>query len=331
MTPIVENAVLGTDLDGQFNDLLNVNALIPVPINLVTSDDIRLTNARTPSAGSVTNASVAAAAAIDQSKLALNGQIPPAWLGATATTAAQGSLAEYLSRKGQPNGYCELDSGGKVPTARLPGTAGTGTVTSVGLSMPAQFTVTGSPVTAAGTLSAAWAAVSDLSWFGNKAGASGPPQFYTTPLPSTLIPSLDAAKVISGVLAAARLPAAVGLGLSHAAGAVPDPGDGTGGALATDYLARDMSFKPAPTIGVAYQPTIPNPTFTPSLSAVNPVPVHVANTVVGATIFYSLTSGTTGFLELPSVGYVAVTSPGTIWAYAARPGYNNSAVVSQAV
>jgi len=37
------------------------------------------------------------------------------------------------------------------------GGAGTGTVTSVGLSMPSDFTVTGSPVTTSGTLAAAWA------------------------------------------------------------------------------------------------------------------------------------------------------------------------------
>jgi len=37
-----------------------------------------------------------------------------------------------------------------------------------------------------------------------------------------------------------------GLGAGHSTGLVPDPGDGTGGALATDYLARDATWKPIP-------------------------------------------------------------------------------------
>jgi hypothetical protein len=332
MIPIVEDSILGSDLNCQFYDLLNCNALVPVPPGLIESDDPRLTDARAPIPGSVTNASVAAAAGIVQSKLNLNGQIPPAWLGTTATTAATGSLAEYISHKGQANGYCELDGSGKVPAARLPGTVGTGTVTSVGLSMPAQFTVTGSPVTAAGTLSAAWTPAADLSWFGNKSGASAAPQFYTTALPAALIPSLDAAKVISGVFPAARLPVAVGLGVSHAAGAVPDPGDGSGGALATDYLARDMTYKAAPTVTVLYQPTLPNPTFTPSAVPGYPKTVAISCSVTDATIFYSLTAGgASGFQELPPVGYISVPSAMTLYAYAAHPGYSNSSVVSIAI
>jgi hypothetical protein len=177
MTPIIEDAVLSTDLNCDYHDLLNCNALVPAPPGLVGSDDPRLTDARAPLPGSVVDASVAAAAGIVQSKLALNGQIPGSWLGTTSTTAAQGNLAEYLSNKNQPLGYCGLDGSGKVPAAQLPGTVGTGTVTSVALSMPSQFAVTGSPVTTSGTLSAAWAPVVDLYWLGNKDGVAGPPKF----------------------------------------------------------------------------------------------------------------------------------------------------------
>lgn len=325
MTPILENAILGTDLDADNYNIKNVLAFDPVPSGLALSTDPALTDARVPLDGSVTNASVAAGAAIVQSKLNLNGQIPGTWLGSTATTAAQGNLAEYLSNKGQPNGYAALDGGGKVPAAQLPNDVGAGTVTSVGLTMPAEFGVTGSPVTGAGTLAVAWNNVADQSWFGNKSGGSAAPQFYSTALPASLIPTLDTSIVTTGTFAAARLPVAVGLGGSHAPGAVPDPGDGTGGALATDYLARDMTYKAAPTIGPAYQPTVPTPTINTTTNITGPVTVTISETLTTANIFYSTTSGAAGFQEFPSVGYFSLPAGSTIWVYAAAAGFNNSA------
>ena len=328
MTPILEDAVMGTDLDARHFDLLNIGTIDPPPPNLALSTDFRLTDAREPLPGSVTNASVAAGAAISQDKLDLSGDVPPAWIGTSSTTAARGDLAEYKSNKGQPGGYASLDAGGKVPAAQLPGATGTGTVTSVGLTMPAQFSVSGSPVVAAGTLAVAWANVADLSWFGNKSGAPAAPQFYTTPLPDSLIPSLDAAKVTSGIFGAALLPVAVGLGGSHAPGAVPDPGAGGGGALATDYLARDMSYKAAPSLGPTYQPTIPNPTFGASSNITGPVTVSVQSTIADAIFFYSLTSASTDFVEFPEVGYISLAAGAQVWVYAAHAGYNNSGVVT---
>ena len=329
MTPILENGVLGTDLNAAFFDLLNVNALDPPPPNLATSDDIRLSDSRPPIPGSVTDASVNAAAAIAQSKLALTGAIPSAWLGTASGTAARGDQAEYLANKNQPGGYAGLDGSGKIPASVLPGATGTGTVTSVGLTMPATFTVSGSPVTAAGTLGAAWAAVTDQSWFGRNAGSPGAPQFYTTPLPVALIPSLDASIVGSGTFAPARLPVAVGIGISHAPGAVPDPGDGSVG-LGTDYLSRDMSFKPLPAVAPGYQPALPNPTFSVGLGPGYPKSVVIQSTVSGVVFFYSLTSSSTGFIESPD-GSLTVPATGTLYAYVASPGYNNSAVVSTPV
>lgn len=327
MTPIIEDAVLGTDLDARHFDILNLLSIDPPPDNLAESDDPRLTDAREPLPGSVTDASVAADAAIAQAKLSLDGDIPVAWLGTTSTTAAQGDLAEYTANKDQPGGYAGLDGSGKVPAAILPATAGTGTVTSVGLTMPAEFSVTGSPVTGSGTLAAAWAAVADMSWFGNKSGAPAAPQFYTTPLPDSLIPDLDADFVTTGTFDPALLPVAVGLGGSHAAGAVPDPGDGSGGALATDYLARDMTYKAAPTIAVTYQPTIPDPTLNVSSNVTGPITVVPNSTITGATFFYSLVSDSSDFQEFPAVGYVSLPGGDTIWVYAAHSGYNNSNVV----
>lgn len=329
MKPILENALLDSDLDANGYNIKNIGALDPVPSNLALTTDIRLSDARVPLDGSVTDASVAAGAAIAQSKLSLNGQIPPAWLGATATTAAQGNLAEYLTNKGQPNGYAELDGSGKVPALQLPTGIGTGTVTSVGLTMPAaEFSVGGSPVTGNGTLAVTWANQSDQSWFGNKSGAPAAPQFYTTALPVSLIPDLDAAQVTSGTFDAALLPVMVALGVGHAPGAVPDPGDGTGGALATDYLARDATWKAAPSIGPTYQPLVPDPTINHSSEAVGEQKISVTESVTDAAIFYSVTSAATGFAEFPTIGYYSLPGGDTIWVYAAHQGYNNSNVVS---
>jgi hypothetical protein len=57
------------------------------------------------------------------------------------------------------------------------GVAGAGTVTSVGLSLPADFTVSGSPVTAAGTLTAVWASQSANLFLASPDGAPGAPVF----------------------------------------------------------------------------------------------------------------------------------------------------------
>lgn len=328
MIPLLDGAQMVTDLEGGGYNLNNLGGFSPIPPNLVSTSDPRLTDARVPLDGSVTDASVAAGAAIAQSKLNLNGPIPPAWLGNTNTTAAEGDLAEYKANKGQPNGYASLDGGGKIPVGQLPASAGVGTVTSVGLTMPSQFSVSGSPVTAAGTLAVSWAAASDQSWLGNKSGAPAAPQFYNTPLPATLIPSLDASIVTSGVFGAALLPAAVGLGAGHAPGAAPDPGDGTGGALATDYLARDMTYKAFPALGPAYQPTVPTPSLNASANLTGPRTVVFGNTVDGVTYFYSTTSAVAGFQEAPSVGYISLAPLQQMWAYAARPGYNNSAIAT---
>src|SRR5262245_15780133 len=67
--------------------------------------------------------------------------------------------------------------------------SGTGTVTSVGLSAPGEFSVTGSPVSTAGTLALAWQAAPAGAFLGGPAGASGTPAFRA--LAVSDIPSLS--------------------------------------------------------------------------------------------------------------------------------------------
>lgn len=85
------------------------------------------------------------------------------------------------------------------------GGGGGGTVTSVGLSMPAAlFTVTGSPVTGTGTLTAALAnASTNTVLAGPASGGSAAPTMRA--LAAADVPALDAAKITTGTLATARL------------------------------------------------------------------------------------------------------------------------------
>jgi hypothetical protein len=324
MTPLLENAAMVTNLDGRFNDLLNIGAVIPPPPDLVIEGDPRLSDARAPLPGSVTNVSVAATAAIVQSKLDLNGDIPISWLGTTSGDAAQGDLAEYHFNKDQPNGYASLDGTGHLPVSELPLGGGTGTITSIGLTMPGTFGVTGSPVTASGIISVSWNAVPDGSWFGNSTGSSAAPAFNTAPIPLSLVPNLDASQVTSGVFAAARIPLAVGVGAGHAPGAAPDPG-ATGSEL--DYLGRDMTYHPVPSFGPGYQPVVPSPVL-----AINTGPppylVSVISSLEGVSMFYAINHPIPGaFSPVPDDGIIELQLGQRAYCYSAKAGYTNSPLV----
>lgn len=98
-------------------------------------------------------------------------------------------------------------SGTGVPTWVAPSTfVG---VTSVGLSLPAEFTVSNSPVTGTGTLTAVKATqTANTVWSGPTTGANAAPTFRA--LVSDDIPALDAAKITTGTFPAARLGATPG-------------------------------------------------------------------------------------------------------------------------
>jgi hypothetical protein len=81
---------------------------------------------------------------------------------------------------------------------------GSGSVTSVGLSLPSFFTVSGSPVTNSGTLTAVMASQTANTLLAAPDGTAGAPTFRA--LTSTDIPNLDASKITSGTLNSARLP-----------------------------------------------------------------------------------------------------------------------------
>lgn len=80
--------------------------------------------------------------------------------------------------------------------------AGSGTVTSVGLTLPSEFSVSGSPVTTTGTLAGSWATQTTNKVFAAPNGSTGVPTFRA--LVAADIPNLDVSKLTTGTLAVNR-------------------------------------------------------------------------------------------------------------------------------
>ncbi len=109
-------------------------------------------------------------------------------------------------------------------------TIGLGTVTSVGLTLPSEFSVTVSPITSSGNLTATWAVEAPNTVF------AGPSSGVVSVIPtfralvSADIPNLDASKITTGLLSPAR--GGTGLDGSTAANGRILIGNGTGYSLA---------------------------------------------------------------------------------------------------
>lgn len=103
--------------------------------------------------------------------------------GGTAHAAATTSVAGFMSSADKT----------KLDGIAANATANTGTVTSVGLSLPGQFTVSGSPVTTSGTLSASWNSQTANLVLAAPNGSAGAPTFRA--LVAADIPDLTLEKV----------------------------------------------------------------------------------------------------------------------------------------
>jgi hypothetical protein len=120
--------------------------------------------------------------------------ILPILNGGTGASTANGALNNLLPSQSGNNGkFLKTDgTNSSWQTA----------VTSVGLALPAELTVSNSPVTSTGTLTAAWASQTANKVFASPDGASGTPSFRS--LVSADIPNLDASKITTGILPIAR-------------------------------------------------------------------------------------------------------------------------------
>lgn len=332
MTPILENAALGSALDAQNFRILNLSRLLPVPTGLVDIDDAKLSDQRAILDGTVTDESVSVVAAIAQDKLDFNDDMPVAWIGTAANQAAPGDTVERVANKGIAGGYVALDSNGLLPSANVTAGVGAGTVNSVYLAMPSVLEVTGNPITDSGSFTVDWADQADKSWFGVN-GFIGPtptlvPSFITSEIPIEIVPDLDAAKFTTGTFDVDRLPVAVEMGVDHAPGAVPDPGlDGD----ENDYLGRDMEWHPF-VQNVDYQPTVPATLITLNSYFGDDWSVTVRSILSGSTLFYRVNGG--DFIEVVPISPASISITLTlalddfVEAYASKAGYNNSPITA---
>jgi hypothetical protein len=286
----------------------------------------------------------------------LGASIPPTWLGTTATTAAQGNLAEFLSHKGVADGYASLDSSGKLLSSQLPALAGTGTVTSVSVATAngVSGTVTAPTITPAitiilGNIVPKSVEITETNGNGSirlfKQGAGSDPTLLGQPMlwadsigrlnyrnvgglqirlgaglfsgPHTAdFPDKDGVFAYTDDLATTI----VGVGGSHKGGLVPDTGaSGT----ASDYLARDATWKAIPTAaGPTYQPQVPVATISPSTNTTGARNITISDSLSGTAIFYEIGASAGPFL--PYTGTVSLPAGSIIYTYAAKAGYTNS-------
>ncbi|MEP7234600.1 MAG: hypothetical protein ABI778_04820, partial [Ignavibacteriota bacterium] len=105
------------------------------------------------------------------------------------------SSASALSKLAAGTGGQVLTMSGGIPSWTTPGSGGS--VTGVGLSMPSIFTVTNSPVTTSGTLTASLNnQVANVVFAGPASGANAPPTFRS--LVANDIPSLSGSYIVNG-------------------------------------------------------------------------------------------------------------------------------------
>lgn len=162
-----------------------------------------------------------------------------------------------------PNGAAGVPTFRALLMADLPSGVGTGTVTSVGLSLPAEFVVSGSPVTASGTLT------------GTKANQSAN-QVYAGPSSgAAAVPAFRA-------LAATDLPAGTGTVTSVALAAPAEftvsgsPVTGSGTLTLTKASQAANTYYAGPSSGAAAQPA-----FRTLVAADIPQVIKVNGTAVG--------------------------------------------------
>lgn len=325
MIPVLEDAVLGSLLDCQNFDLLNVGLMIPVPTGLVNLNDPTLNDPRVPPLASVRDEHVSISAAIDQSKLSFDAEIPLDWLGTGSTQAATGDLVERLSKKGVPNGYAAVGSTLKLSATNVTTGVGSGTASAVAFNFPSLLTNPGDTITTAGTNAVSWANAPNGSYL----GVNGPdgltsnyvPAFITGQLPPEIIPDIDATKFSTGTFAVETLPVASGInqGIAPAPGEIGDP---------HDYLGRDMEWHTF-SADISYQPVAPKPVITLDSWTRDEVFITVRSTLLRSSVFIRINTGPWKIGQIKKGetdvhDTVSVHDGDIIWGYTAKAGYNNS-------
>ena len=168
-----------------------------------------------------------------------------------------------------------------------------GSVTSVGLSLPTEFTVTDSPVTSSGTLTATWVSQTAKYFFAAPNAANGTPSFRA--IVASDIPALNYVSSVTGTS-----PVASSGGLTPAISLDSGYGD-----TQNPYAAKTANYVLAgPTSGASAVPTFRALVAAdiPTLSYVTAVSVVSANGLAGtssggATPALTLSTSVTGILK----------------------------------
>jgi len=206
----------------------------------------------------------------------------------TSGTVGRARLETMLgdSGSGGASGAVPAPSAGDAAANRYLSAAGTwtvpatnpGTVTSVGFTAPAIFSVTGSPITGSGTIAVGLSnATANTVFAGPSTGSPGTPSFrvlVAADLPSHVHSGSD---ITSGTVDAARLGLMVGdSGSGGASGAVPAPG--AGDATAGKYLKADGTWSTPPDNGTVTSVALAMPSFI----TVSGSPVTTNGTLTGS-------------------------------------------------
>jgi len=172
----------------------------------------------------------------------------------TGTPTFQQMVAEHLNST-YSNGQVLTTNGAGVLSWATAG--GSGTVTSVGLSLPSELTVTGSPVTTSGTLTGTWADQNQNLIFAAPAGGTGTPSFQQIvanhlngTFANTNILQTDGAGVISWVAKPTGTVTSVALSLPAIFTVSGSPVTTTGtltGTLATQTAGKIFAAPPTST------------------------------------------------------------------------------------
>ena len=124
-----------------------------------------------------------------------------------ATAAALGGIKVGYTQTGKYYPVLLDESGNAyvyVPWTSGGGGGGDGTVTSVAMTVPTGFTVSGSPITSSGTLAVSLDSQTKNKVLASPTSTAGIPSFRA--LDASDIPSLPASKITSGTIDAARIP-----------------------------------------------------------------------------------------------------------------------------
>jgi hypothetical protein len=167
----------------------------------------------------------ATTAALARTNLGLGSLSTLSSVSTTEITNGTIGIADLSNMGATANQILQYDGSTWAPINTPTGGSG---VTSVALSLPAIFSVTGSPVTTTGTLSATLASQAAATVFAAPAGGPGAPTFRA--LTATDIPNHDAAKITTGSFGVAR--GGTGLATTPTNGQILI-GNGTGYSLAT--------------------------------------------------------------------------------------------------